>query len=80
MLTCALMHAGVGLTPPRPGQVMWDGKDLAGEKTHTIIATGIARVPEGRKMFPRMTVDGNRVLGAVLETDASRMRERQGKV
>ncbi|MGT2434242.1 ABC transporter ATP-binding protein (plasmid) [Cupriavidus basilensis] len=75
-----LIRAILGLTPPRQGQVLWDGKDLAGEKTHNIIATGIACIPEGRKIFPRMTVAENLALGAYLETDAARVRDRLGKV
>ncbi|WP_416050113.1 ABC transporter ATP-binding protein [Cupriavidus basilensis] len=75
-----LIRAILGLTPPRQGQVLWNGKDLAGEKTHNIIATGIACIPEGRKIFPRMTVAENLALGAYLETDAARVRERLAKV
>ncbi|EHP42639.1 branched-chain amino acid ABC transporter ATP-binding protein [Cupriavidus basilensis OR16] len=75
-----LIRAILGLTPPRQGQVLWDGKDLAGEKTHNIIATGIACIPEGRKIFPRMTVAENLALGAYLETDAARVRDRLAKV
>jgi branched-chain amino acid transport system ATP-binding protein len=75
-----LIRAIVGLTPPRRGEVRWDGRDLAGEKTHKIIASGICCIPEGRKVFPRMTVAENLALGAFLETNAARVRERLAKV
>ncbi|WP_420992153.1 ABC transporter ATP-binding protein [Cupriavidus sp. 30B13] len=75
-----LIRAILGLTPPRRGQILWDGRDLAGEKTHKIIARGISCIPEGRKVFPRMTVAENLALGAFLENDAPLVRERLGKV
>jgi branched-chain amino acid transport system ATP-binding protein len=59
-----LIRSILGLTPPRQGQILWNGRDLAGEKTHRIIASGIACIPEGRKVFPRMTVAENLALGA----------------
>ena len=75
-----LIRAILGLTPPRQGQILWGGRDLAGEKTHKIIASGISCIPEGRKIFPRMTVAENLALGAFLETNASLVRERLAKV
>ena len=61
-----LIRSILGLTPPRQGKIWWDERDLAGEKTHKIIASGIACIPEGRKVFPRMTVGENLALGAGL--------------
>lgn len=75
-----LIRAILGLTPPRQGEVMWDGRNLAGQKTHQIIASGIACIPEGRKVFPRMSVAENLALGAYLETDGARVRERLARV
>jgi branched-chain amino acid transport system ATP-binding protein len=75
-----LIRAILGLTPPRQGEVMWDGRNLAGQKTHQIIASGIACIPEGRKVFARMSVAENLALGAYLETDGARVRERLARV
>lgn len=75
-----LIRSILGLTPPRQGEIWWDGKNLAGEKTHNIIASGIACIPEGRKVFPRMTVAENLTLGAFLESKSSRVRERLANV
>ncbi|GAD24883.1 ABC transporter ATP-binding protein [Acidovorax sp. MR-S7] len=75
-----LIRSILGLTPPRQGQILWNGRDLAGEKTHRIIASGIACIPEGRKVFPRMTVAENLALGAFLEKDSARVRERLARV
>ena len=75
-----LIRAILGLTPPRQGEIWWDGRNLAGEKTHRIIGSGIACIPEGRKVFPRMTVAENLALGAFLESDAGRIRNRLERV
>lgn len=75
-----LIRAILGLTPPRQGEIWWDGRNLAGEKTHRIIGSGIACIPEGRKVFPRMTVAENLALGAFLESDAGRIRGRLERV
>jgi branched-chain amino acid transport system ATP-binding protein len=75
-----LIRAILGLTPPRKGEVLWDGRNLAGQKTHAIIAGGISCIPEGRKVFPRMSVAENLALGAYLETDAARVRSRLARV
>lgn len=75
-----LIRSILGLTPPRRGEIQWEGRNLAGEKTHKIIASGISCIPEGRKVFPRMTVAENLALGAFLETNATRVRDRLAKV
>ncbi|MEB0136552.1 ABC transporter ATP-binding protein [Actimicrobium sp. CCC2.4] len=75
-----LIRAILGLTPPRQGDIHWQGRNLAGEKTHKIIASGIACIPEGRKVFPRMSVAENLALGAFLETDAAKVRARLARV
>ena len=75
-----LIRAILGLTPPRQGEIWWDGRNLAGEKTHRIIGSGIACIPEGRKVFPRMTVAENLALGAFLESDVGRVRNRLERV
>ncbi len=75
-----LIRSILGLTPPRQGEVWWNGRNLAGEKTHKIIASGIACIPEGRKVFARMTVGENLALGAYLESSPARIRERLAHV
>ena len=71
-----LIRSIFGLTPAREGQVVWNGQDITHEKTHRIIASGIACIPEGRKVFPRMTVAENLTLGAYLEADGRQIRQR----
>jgi branched-chain amino acid transport system ATP-binding protein len=71
-----LIRAILGLNPARQGQILWDGKDISQEKTHRIVASGIACIPEGRKVFPRMTVQENLTLGAYLVSDPGQRRQR----
>lgn len=75
-----LIRSILGLTPPRQGEILWNGRNLAGEKTHAIIASGISCIPEGRKVFPRMSVAENLALGAFLVTNGAVVRERLARV
>jgi branched-chain amino acid transport system ATP-binding protein len=59
-----------GLLVPRRGSVVFDGRPLAGVPAHRIVARGIAHVPEGRRIFNRLTVRENLTMGAYLRTDA----------
>src|SRR3954470_15782652 len=61
-----LIRSILGLTPPRKGRVLFGGRDLTGLPTHRIVAEGISCIPEGRKVFPRLTVLENLRLGAYL--------------
>ena len=64
-----LIRSILGLTPPRRGSILFGDKDLTGLPTHRVVAQGIACIPEGRKVFPRLTVVENLHLGAYLEED-----------
>ena len=75
-----LIRAILGLTPPRRGRVVFDGMDLAGMPTHRIIATGIACIPEGRKVFPKLTVVENLRIGAYRERDPGKIAARLEEV
>jgi len=59
-----------GLLAPRRGSVVFDGRALTGVAAHEIVARGIAHVPEGRRIFNRLTVRENLTMGAYLRTDA----------
>jgi branched-chain amino acid transport system ATP-binding protein len=58
-----------GLLRPRKGAVMFQGKRLDGVAAHDVVGLGIAQSPEGRRIFPRMTVSENLDLGAYLRKD-----------
>lgn len=65
-----LIRAILSLTPPRSGRVLYAGEDITGWPTHRIIGLGIACIPEGRRVFPRMTVRENLLLGAYADDQA----------
>lgn len=82
-----------GVMRPRSGTLMFDGKDLTAVPPNNIVRLGIAHSPEGRRIFPRMTVRENLELGAYVRQGADlapdyervftlfpRLRERIGQV
>jgi branched-chain amino acid transport system ATP-binding protein len=64
-----------GLLRPRRGMVTFEGQRLDGVQAHDVVARGIAQSPEGRRIFPRMTVSENLDLGAYLRKDAAGVAE-----
>ncbi|MDH6704152.1 branched-chain amino acid transport system ATP-binding protein [Kitasatospora sp. MAA19] len=58
-----------GLLKPTAGRLTFDGQDLDRIPAHKIVALGLAHSPEGRHIFPRMTIEENLLLGAFLRTD-----------
>ncbi len=58
-----------GLLPPVAGEIHFEGQRLDGTAAHDIVKRGIAHSPEGRKIFPRMSVAENLELGAFTRSD-----------
>ena len=71
-----LIRSILGLTRPNRGQITFDETRLTDLPSHRIIATGIACIPEGRKVFPKLTVEENLRLGAFQETSPKVLAER----
>ncbi len=71
-----LIRAILGLTPPHTGSIRFDGQPIHGLPTHRVIARGIACIPEGRKVFPKMTVEENLRVGAYQIDDAAEVARR----
>jgi branched-chain amino acid transport system ATP-binding protein len=59
-----LLRTISGLIRPSEGHIRFDGTDIGGEAMHRIVACGLVQVPEGRQLFPALTVDENLFLGA----------------
>jgi len=59
-----------GLIKPRKGDVVFQGTSIANMPGHKIVGAGICQSPEGRRIFPRMTVQENLELGAFLRNDS----------
>ena len=66
-----LLKAVCGLQPLRSGQIRWDGTRIDGRPSREIAALGIAHVPEGRRVFGKMSVLENLRLGGYLRTNAA---------
>src|SRR5215472_16504575 len=75
-----LVRSILGLTAPRAGRIVFDGADITRLPTHRIIAAGIACIPEGRKVFPKLTVDENLRVGAYQERSEAVTRERLDEI
>ena len=58
-----LLRCITGLIQPDDVHILYDGKDIVGCKPHHIAAMGIAMVPEGRRLFPSLTVEENLLMG-----------------
>ena len=63
------LRAISGILKPRNGSITFKGERIDGVEGHEIVAKGICQSPEGRRIFPRMTVDENLDLGAFLRND-----------
>ena len=59
----SLMRAIIGLQPIRSGRILWDGEDITRLKPHERARRGIALVPQGREIFPRLSVEENHETG-----------------
>ena len=60
-----------GLIKPKSGEILFNGKRIDGVPGHEIVGMGICHSPEGRRIFPRMTVKENLELGAFLRNNKS---------
>lgn len=85
-ITCILGSNGAGkttlirsilrLTPPRRGSISFDGRKLDGMHTHDVVGLGIGCIPEGRRIFSKMTVEENLRLGAYRVSSEREIRRR----
>jgi len=74
------LKAIVGLVKPASGSITWNGERLDGRPTKEIVSRGIALVPEGRRVFPNLTVDENLVLGAYARRDRAEVRRDRERI
>ena len=69
-----------GLNRPRQGSIRFQGRDITATPAHEIVKRGIAQSPEGRRLFPRMTVTENLEMGAFQRNDRAEIREDMDRV
>ncbi|MDR0760452.1 MAG: ABC transporter ATP-binding protein [Treponema sp.] len=70
-----MLNTVVGLVKSASGKIVWDGEDIAGKDTRDIVSMGLVLIPEGRRVFPNLTVDENLRLGAYIQRDPGRVRQ-----
>jgi len=76
--TC--LRALTGLVKPSGGEIRFENTSLVGLEPHQIVRLGIAHVPEGRRLFPKMTVLENLRMGAYLRTKRTEMASTLGMI
>jgi branched-chain amino acid transport system ATP-binding protein len=69
-----------GLQRPRQGSIHFEGRDITQTPAHEIVKRGIAQSPEGRRLFPRMTVTENLEMGAFQRSDKAGIKEDMDRV
>jgi branched-chain amino acid transport system ATP-binding protein len=75
-----LMRAISGMIPIRSGELVFEGASVGGRPAYEIVARGIAHVPEGRRIFPALSVADNLRMGAFLPVARSRYQESLARV
>jgi branched-chain amino acid transport system ATP-binding protein len=69
-----------GLNRARQGTIRFQGRDISGSPPHSIVKSGIAQSPEGRRLFPRMSVTENLEMGAFQRSDRQNFRADMDRV
>lgn len=75
-----LLKAISGLLKPESGKLIFDGKSFYGKQAHEIVKQGIVMVPEGRRLFGRMNILQNMMMGAYLVSEKKEISDRLEKV
>ncbi len=75
-----LIRTILGIVRPVAGTIRFEGRRIDQLRTHQIVERGIAVVPEGRRVFPRMSVEENLRMGAFIEWTARDLRSRRDHV
>jgi len=70
----------IGLVKSSSGSVMFEGKNILGQPTKSLVEQGLVLVPEGRRIFPNLTVQENLTLGAYARTDAESIEQDRERV
>jgi branched-chain amino acid transport system ATP-binding protein len=70
-----LLRALAGALKPRSGSIRFDGASIAGMTPEAVVRRGIALVPEGRHVFPKLTVEENLTIGGITRNDREELRD-----
>ncbi len=74
------LKAIAGLVRPSSGSISWNGESIEGRQTKDIVRSGVVLSPEGRRVFPNLTVDENLSLGAYSRNDKARIAQDRERV
>ncbi len=74
------LKAVSGLLKPAAGRIVFEGEEIQAASPRAILARGIAHCPEGRRVFPYLTVEENLLMGAYLRRDAAGVAEDLQKI
>jgi branched-chain amino acid transport system ATP-binding protein len=69
-----------GILHPRRGRVVFNGEDISKTPSHEVVSRGISQSPEGRRLFPKMSVTENLEMGAFQRNDADGIRQDMERV
>jgi branched-chain amino acid transport system ATP-binding protein len=69
-----MLNSIVGLVKSASGRILWEGQDITGKDTRDIVSMGLVMIPEGRRVFPNLTVEENLRLGAYLRKDKAAVK------
>jgi len=75
-----IMKTIAGLMNPKSGTINFKGKDISRLPAHMVIREGISYVPEGRRLFAKLSVQENLALGAYIEKDQKEIKRRQDEI
>lgn len=75
-----LIRTIAGMVPPTSGAISFDGHDITGQPSHKVCEAGLAQVPEGRQLFPDLSVEDNLRLGGMLRRARSSANDNLDKV
>jgi branched-chain amino acid transport system ATP-binding protein len=64
-----MLNAIAGMVKPESGKITWNGEDITRHDPKDIVSRGLVMIPEGRRIFPNLTVDENLTLGAYTRND-----------
>lgn len=74
------LHSICGLVKPKSGEITFCGNNLRTTEAHKIIKLGLAQVPEGRRIFAKMTVQENLEMGAYIRRDGDKIQQDYSRV
>ncbi|SHK00239.1 ABC transporter ATP-binding protein [Paramaledivibacter caminithermalis] len=69
------LRSTIGLVKSSSGKIIYNDKDITNRKTKDIVSDGLVMVPEGRRVFPNLTVEENLILGAYIRKDKNAVKK-----